>query len=163
MNRFARAALAVCSLLATVAVAPSASAAPAVGDTCYKVWLASAGSWSADACDGQGAGTEGESRAIEGFAASATWTTLCLTGHVQNRGNQPESCQSGGYPGYAGTQGVSLRLEGVHIRSKEGPDVCAQAHVQDIGWQAPQCGNKVWVGTTGQGLRLEKIKVWKKP
>ena len=82
---------------------------------------------------------------------------------MQNRGEQHESCQGGGYPGYAGTQSVSLRLEGVHIRSKDGPDVCAQAHVQDIGWQEAQCGNKVWVGTTGRGLRMEKIRIWKKP
>jgi uncharacterized protein YjdB len=37
--------------------------------------------------------------------------------------------------------------------------VCANAHVQDIGWQGWSCGNSVTVGTTGQALRMEAIRI----
>jgi hypothetical protein len=39
-------------------------------------------------------------------------------------------------------------------------DVCASAHVQNIGWQGDVCGSNgraVVVGTTGQGLRMEAL------
>jgi uncharacterized protein YjdB len=41
--------------------------------------------------------------------------------------------------------------------SSDGRTVCANAHVQDIGWQGWRCGSSVSVGTTGQSLRLEAI------
>ncbi len=37
--------------------------------------------------------------------------------------------------------------------------ICYQAHVQNIGWQRPVC-NGDEAGTTGQGLRMEALRVW---
>ncbi len=37
--------------------------------------------------------------------------------------------------------------------------VCYQAHVGGVGWAFPVCDGMV-AGTTGQGRRLEAIRVW---
>lgn len=37
--------------------------------------------------------------------------------------------------------------------------ICYQAHVQTIGWQATTCNGST-AGTTGQGLRLEAVRIW---
>lgn len=156
-------------MVAVVAMAPAATAAPepeeslstAACNTAYKVWLANVGSWSPQSCDGQDAGTEGQSRAIEKLILAANWTKLCVQGHVEGIGDQAWNCHENGYAATAGTQGQSRRLEGVHIHSKGGGAVCAQAHVQDVGWQQVRCGNEIWVGTSGQGKRMEKIRIWR--
>jgi hypothetical protein len=41
--------------------------------------------------------------------------------------------------------------------------ICANAHVQGIGWQGWRCageGEQLSVGTSGRGLRLEALAVW---
>jgi uncharacterized protein YjdB len=48
-------------------------------------------------------------------------------------------------------------LEALDIVRKDGRTICANAHVQDIGWQGARCGTSVSVGTTGRSLRMEAI------
>jgi uncharacterized protein YjdB len=38
-------------------------------------------------------------------------------------------------------------------------DICANAHVQNIGWQGRVCGYSITVGTAGQSLRMEAITI----
>lgn len=184
-KRFTSLILAAFGIAAMFTMATSATAAPAssnvpapsvevpVGsggvsasadDPCYQVWMANVGTWlpKPAACNNEGAGTEGESRAIEALAAWSGAGVLCLAGHVQNIGDQGEICEryvnGVRYAASAGTTGQSLRLEGVHVRSKGAP-ICATAYVQDIGWQQERCGQEVWVGTSGEGKRMEKIRI----
>lgn len=100
---------------------------------------------------------------------SAGWTT-----HVQNIGNRSVSQHTDLVSGRndlkftLGTQGQSLRLEHVEtspvriaseISNVIGSNNCGirlQGHVQNVGWQ----GVSSRAGTTGQGLRLEAIKMW---
>ena len=141
--------------------AGSGGVSAAADAVCYQVWMANVGSWQPNpaACNDQGAGTEGESRAIEALWVQSYRGGLCLKAHVQDLGDdQHWSCE--GPNGVAvGTQGLSKRLEGVHIHSG-GLRVCATAYVQDLGWQLPErCGQEIWVGTSGQGKRMEKIRI----
>ena len=43
--------------------------------------------------------------------------------------------------------------------------ICLKAHVSSIGWQGGQCtsgrGTSITIGTTGRGLALEAIEVWR--
>jgi len=39
------------------------------------------------------------------------------------------------------------------------PGICYQAYVENTGWQNPVCNGRV-AGTTGQGLRMEAIRIW---
>ena len=61
----------------------------------------------------------------------------------------------------SGTEGQSLRLEGIQIYLDNlpvsgGVEYCT--HVQNIGWQNYVSNNKM-SGTEGQSLRLEAIKI----
>jgi uncharacterized protein YjdB len=45
----------------------------------------------------------------------------------------------------------------------QGRTVCARAYVQGVGWQNWRCasrGGALYVGTTGQGRRIEALSVW---
>ncbi len=77
--------------------------------------------------------------------------------HVQNTGDQ-------GYRNdgdMAGTEGQSLRLEGIRIKlpSSVGKgSIQYSTHVQNIGWQGWKSDDAL-AGTTGQSLRLEAIRI----
>ncbi|MBC3805697.1 hypothetical protein GH808_14915, partial [Acetobacterium fimetarium] len=60
----------------------------------------------------------------------------------------------------AGTEGRSLRLEGINIDLNEGMSggIEYRTHVQDIGWQN-YVANNVMAGTEGRCLRLEAINI----
>lgn len=69
----------------------------------------------------------------------------------------------------AGTPGQGLRVEALRLNLYDFPEphenrspaeVCYRAHVQNVGWQAPVCGNWQEVGTTGQSLRMEAVEIW---
>jgi uncharacterized protein YjdB len=115
------------------------------------------------ACDGGVAGTTGESRRLEALQLVVGWQNVCLNGHVQTLGDQGWNCAdlANGQPAKAGTTGQGLRLEGVHIRTWGGPTLCAQAYLQDTGWQQEQCGADIWVGTSGKGIRMEAFRAWR--
>ena len=60
----------------------------------------------------------------------------------------------------SGTQGQSLRLEGIEIKleGQKNLGVEYSTYVQNIGWQAP-FKDGVMSGTSGKSLRLEAIKI----
>ncbi|MEU7141513.1 hypothetical protein ABZ942_18805 [Nocardia sp. NPDC046473] len=127
----------------------------------YRVHVQDYG-WLGQSCDGYVAGTTGESRRIEKLEVHANIGYLCLKGHIQDQGDDPYwSCQSGSASAVTGTEGLGRRLEGVHINIADSPPICAEAHVEGDGWQEARCGTDIWVGTSGQGKRMEAIKIWK--
>ena len=62
----------------------------------------------------------------------------------------------------AGTEGRSLRMEGVKINLENVPEeqggIEYSAHVQSIGWQ-PYVSNGEMAGTSGRSLRVEAVKI----
>lgn len=81
--------------------------------------------------------------------------------HVQNIGWET-SWASNGSP--AGTEGRSLRLEGIQIKLS-GAEIPAAAgieyrtHVQNLGWETTWAKDGATAGTEGQSLRLEAIEM----
>jgi uncharacterized protein YjdB len=64
---------------------------------------------------------------------------------------------------YVGTSDLystrrGLRLEAVRLTVSVGT-ITAQAHVRNIGWQDIQTGADITVGTTGQSLPIEAIRI----
>ena len=78
--------------------------------------------------------------------------------HVQNDGWQSDRADGE----VAGTEGRSLRLEGIRIYLPENlkklGNIQYKTHVQNIGWQN-FVSNGELSGTTGQSLRLEAIQI----
>jgi uncharacterized protein YjdB len=97
------------------------------------------------------------------ISGAATVHTAYQT-HVQNAG-----WQSWKYDGTtAGTTGKGLRLEGINIKltNKDySGGICYTTHIQDYGWQGDLNDSSTWKkdgamsGTTGEGKRLEAIKI----
>ncbi|MBQ9043555.1 MAG: RICIN domain-containing protein [Eggerthellaceae bacterium] len=119
---------------------------------------------------GKIAGTSGQAKRIEAIRLALTgelsqWYDLSYQAHVQSKGWM--KWVSAGE--VAGTTGQALRLEALNIKlvpkdakSAEAGDgivgVRASAHVQRIGWQA-YADSGATVGTTGQSLRMEALRV----
>jgi hypothetical protein len=62
--------------------------------------------------------------------------------------------------GLAGTVGQSLRLEALQMHAEPvAIGICYQAHVQNLGWQAPVC-NDGTAGIPRGGLRVEAMRAW---
>src|SRR5262249_47990159 len=62
----------------------------------------------------------------------------------------------------AGTEGRSLRMEALRIKTLGVGGICAQAHVEQNGWHPVKCGKDlevIEVGTTGQSLRMEALSL----
>ncbi|UYO63665.1 hypothetical protein LNN31_04335 [Acetobacterium wieringae] len=81
--------------------------------------------------------------------------------HVQNLGWET-SWASNGSP--AGTEGRSLRLEGIRIKLTgaeipAGGGIEYRTHVQNIGWEKSWAKDGATAGTEGQSLRLEAIEI----
>lgn len=75
--------------------------------------------------------------------------------HVQNVGWQNYVADGS----MSGTEGRSLRLEGIKIESGiDGLGVSYATHVQNIGWQTP-VANGAMSGTEGLSYRLEAIRI----
>ena len=70
-----------------------------------------------------------------------------------------------GWTSNPGTKGQGLRLEAVKVTQLQGKVICLKAHVSSIGWQNGQCtsgrGTSITIGTTGRGLAIEAIEVWR--
>jgi uncharacterized protein YjdB len=85
---------------------------------------------------------------IEGY-------TVKYRTHVQNVGWQNYVADGD----MSGTEGRSLRLEGIKIESGiDGLGVSYATHVQNIGWQSP-VADGVMSGTEGLSYRLEAIRI----
>jgi len=140
--------------------AAAENAMPPTG-ICYQAHVQNVG-WQRVVCDGQQAGTTGQSLRMEAvriwLARPVGRMRVCYQAHVQDIGWQPWVCDGQ----QAGTTGRSLRIEAVRIALVRAPwhwNVCYKAHVQDIGWQKATCdGNQA--GTTGKSLRLEAIQIY---
>ena len=77
--------------------------------------------------------------------------------HIQNEGWQ--SVKSDGE--MSGTEGKSLRLEGIEIKLVNVPSeyhVQYRVHVQDVGWQSWRSDGEM-AGTQGMSKRLEAIEI----
>jgi uncharacterized protein YjdB len=76
--------------------------------------------------------------------------------HVQNVGWQNYVADGS----MSGTEGRSLRLEGINIDLGEAIDggITYTTHVENIGWQSYVSDNAM-AGTSGRGLRLEGIRI----
>lgn len=144
-------------------------------DIYYRVHVQNYG-WLGWAKNGNAAGTEGLSLRLEAIqiklvskeyavyldlstpfiSAFGDGSVLYRT-HVQNFGWQ--NYVSDGT--MSGTQGQSLRLEGINIRlhtNLPSGDIIYSTHVQDIGWMPEVC-NGALSGTQGQSKRLEAIRI----
>lgn len=112
-------------------------------------------------------GTTGQSRRLEALLILTRRTGgVCAQAHVQNVGWQRTRCARDNRPVMVGTTGQSLRLEALRLntgsRFNNGNRICAQAHVQNVGWQRWRCSQRfrpATVGTVGQSLRLEALRV----
>ena len=78
--------------------------------------------------------------------------------HVQNVGWQAYKTDGE----MSGTEGKSLRLEGINIKVENSPyqgNVQYRTHVQNIGWEEEWAQNGATSGTQGKSLRLEAIRI----
>jgi uncharacterized protein YjdB len=154
-RRFGSTLALVVTSLVFAGVASASTATPSyAGSVCYRAHVEKIG-WQDWACNGQIAGTTGQSLRLEALdIARQDGETICANAHVQDIGWQGWRC---GTSVSVGTTGQSLRMEALTLSAVD--TVCANAHVQDIGWQGWSCGNSVTVGTTGQALRMEAIRI----
>jgi len=140
---------------------PSMAERPQVssgGYTCYDDYVQNIG-WQSWVCDGEIAGTAGQSLRMEALAIVSYDTDgFCADAHVQSIGWQGWACANDGDVLTVGTEGQSLRMEALSLEPREGT-VCADAQVQNIGWMGWICGSEVTVGTTGESLRMEAIAI----
>lgn len=139
------------------------STVSAISDVCYSALVMSSSTWQSPVCNGQVAGTVGQSLALQQIAIrlpnSATiGAQICYSTHVQNIGWESESC-NGNPAGDLLLQGLRIEAVKIHLNfAPTGAQVCYQAQVQNIGWQNTVC-NGAQAGTTGQSLRLEALRV----
>jgi uncharacterized protein YjdB len=95
-----------------------------------------------------------------GTAHASRQFTVGYQAHVESIGWQPNfSCDGA----MAGTEGRSLRMEALSLSRNVGSGwqrVCANAHLESIGWQGWRCGvDGVVVGTTGESRRMEAVMI----
>ena len=151
------------SLKAPAMPAALKAQAAAARSICYDAYVQNI-AWQGWVCDGAQAGTTGQSLRMEAIAIETFnvggW---CAQAQVQNYGWLGTLCVSDGYNDgtqWVGTQELSLRLETLRLSVGTG-NICANAHVQNIGWQGVRCTPPfpVEVGTVGQSLRMEAIRI----
>ena len=137
----------------------------------YRVHAENVG-WMDWAKDGADAGTTGYSRRLEGIEirvlplnAPAPGNTaepfkfaVSYRTHVQNLGWQAYKTDGE----TSGTEGKSLRLEGINIRVDNSPyagKIQYRTHVQNQGWETNWAQDGATSGTMGKSLRLEAIRI----
>lgn len=98
------------------------------------------------------AGTEGQEKRIEAIIIHSD-IPLRYRAHIQDKGWSNWKFNDG----IAGTTGEAKRLEALEIVSER--PLKGQAHVQNKGWQDIKIGSPIILGTTGEGLRLEAIRL----
>lgn len=118
--------------------------------------------------DGNLSGTVGQSKRLEALQVALTGTlpagaAIETTVHVQNKGNLGPFAMGT----LAGTQGQGLRMENIKLELKNLPGYTLKYNVQveNLGWLREQLDDSTWfesgqvAGTSGQGLRLESIRI----
>lgn len=140
-------------------------------DIYYRTHIQNLG-WLAWAKNGEEAGTQNYAYRMEAIQIKLVkkGTEVEIKGKaflVKPVLNYQTHVQNIGWQGYvnngdiSGTQGRSLRLEGIKIKlgnMNVSGSVQYSTHVQDIGWQN-FVGENQLAGTTGKSLRLEGIKI----
>ena len=138
----------------------------------YQVHIQGIG-WQSKVSNGAMAGTTGQARRLEAIKLSLTDELssrydIYYRVHVQNLGWLSWAKNGAS----AGSQALSARMEGIEIKLVpkrtgafeqsrafvSGTTLSYQTHIQGIGWQASKGNNQV-SGTTGQGKRIEALKV----
>jgi uncharacterized protein YjdB len=128
------------------------------GYVCYDAYVQNTG-WQGWVCEGDVAGTVGQSLRMEALAiVSYTTDGICADAQLQNIGWQGWACANDDDVLTVGTEGQSLRMEALRLAPNEGT-VCADAQVQNIGWMGWICGSDITVGTVGRSLRMEAIEI----
>ncbi|MDX3521294.1 hypothetical protein [Streptomyces scabiei] len=132
----------------------------AARSVCYRAHVAGLG-WQAVVCNGGTAGTEGQSRAMEALEVAVGGAgEFCVNAHLRNIGWQAEAyCANDGGTVRVGTVGQARPMEAVMIGVSSGA-VKGRAHVQNIGWLAPQDDAVITLGTTAQTRNLEAVRIW---
>jgi uncharacterized protein YjdB len=159
--RLKRVLLAVAVAVSAFLALPAGGAhAASDGFICYQAHIEGRG-WRGWECDGDIAGTVGQSRRIEAVAMRQVGLSpFCILGHVEGVGWMNIRCGNDHDVIEVGTTGLSLRLEAVYMYSGNGRRFCANAHVEGIGWQGNTCSVGVLAGTVGESRRLEAIRIW---
>ncbi|MFE9404135.1 polysaccharide deacetylase [Streptomyces sp. NPDC006530] len=135
------------------------SLAPNARVVCYAAHVQDIG-WQPAVCDGNVAGTTGQSRQMEALAISTSDVGgVCANAHLADIGWQGWACGRDGDVVTVGTTGQSRRMEALGVQVGTG-SVGAQAHVEGYGWLSSVSGNPVYAGTTGQSRRMEAVRVW---
>ncbi len=127
---------------------------------CYQVHVKGDG-WLDWKCNGQTAGTTGESRRIEAIKITLTGatpgTTVEYQGHLANLGWTAWTAEGQ----VCGTTGQNRRMEAVKIRLVNAPVKCRiryRVHMKNLGWSEwAYDGDQA--GTTGQNRRIEAIEI----
>ncbi|WP_262061182.1 hypothetical protein [Streptomyces sp. STR69] len=146
---------------AAYAVQKLAAASPG-RHICYRAYVSDVG-WQAPVCDGAQAGTVGQARAIEALNIAVSGVSgTGSNGYIENSGWEPNwKFADNGANLTIGTTGQLLRMEAFTLNVGSGT-VCANAHVENIGWQGRKCdtpGDFLTAGTTGLALRLEAVEL----
>jgi uncharacterized protein YjdB len=165
LARSAPLALAGLIVLTTSALASGRSAAEhtmtttAAPSICYRAHVENI-AWQPQVCDGDIAGTIGQSLRLEALEIVAQGAgTVCAAAHVEGIGWMNTRCVGDGGTVVVGTTGRGLRMEALRLSVSSGAP-CVNAHVEGIGWQGYRCGNAVEVGTTGESRRMEAISLF---
>lgn len=118
--------------------------------------------------DGNLSGTVGQAKRLEALQVALTGTlpagaTIETSVHVQNKGDLGPFAMGA----LAGTQGQGFRMESIKLELKNLPGYTLKynVHVENQGWLRDQLDDSTWfesgqvAGTSGQGLRLESIRI----
>lgn len=118
----------------------------------YEVHIQNIG-WQSPKENGELAGTTGQGLRVEAIKIFAD-INIQYRVHMQDKGWSdwvPNGC-------IAGTIGESRRIEAIEIISSKNA-IKAQAHIENIGNQEEVTGTQIKIGTEGQALRLEALKL----
>ncbi|PKM75532.1 MAG: hypothetical protein CVU92_00890 [Firmicutes bacterium HGW-Firmicutes-17] len=161
-------------LLTSVLLSPGVSAEGAQATVVtepgvqYKTHIQDYGWETAWKINGALSGTEGESKRLEAMLVQLTGSlpegaSIQTYVHVQNRGDMGPFAMGN----EAGTSGQSLRLESIRLvlNNMPGYRLLYNVQVQNKGWLKDNGNQDTWfkngetAGTSGEGLRLEGIRV----
>lgn len=108
--------------------------------------------WTNWVCNGEIAGTTGQSRRMEAIKIDAPFE-IKAKAHLQDIGDVDYGKIN--KDTVIGTTGESRRLEALALTG----DFTYRVHIQNIGWTDWKRADGSWVGTKGQSLRLEAIEI----
>jgi Clostridial hydrophobic W len=126
------------------------------------IWYTVYGSgkgWAPVVRDGQRTGRFGGGSGIEAaqiMVVGTPWIWVIV--HMQTHGWQRWVLAQEGDFVTVGMPGKSKRMEALQLVVDDG-DICAEAYVQDTGWQRKRCARDVTAGTTGRRLRMEALSL----